>query len=76
MAFLTSDRYKGWKGSLFVGALSFKLLSRLKVQGNTIVGEERLLQDIGRIRDVRMSPDGYLYIALENPGRIFRLMPM
>ncbi|AKQ47657.1 membrane protein [Rufibacter radiotolerans] len=76
MAFLTGDRYKGWKGSLFVGSMSFKFLSRLTVAGNTITGEERLLQDIGRVRDVRMSPDGYLYIAVEKPGIIYRLMPV
>ncbi|GAB2550434.1 PQQ-dependent sugar dehydrogenase [Rufibacter soli] len=76
MAFLTSDRYKGWKGSLFVGSMSFKFLSRLKVEGNKITGEERLLQDIGRVRDVRMSPDGFLYIAVEKPGIIYKLVPV
>jgi aldose sugar dehydrogenase len=76
MAFLTSDRYKGWKGSLFAGSMSFKFLSRLKVEGNKITGEERLLQDIGRVRDVRMSPDGFLYIAVEKPGIIYKLVPV
>ena len=57
------------------GSLSFKLLSRAKVEGNKIVGEERLLEGIGRIRDVKMSPDGYIYIATEKPGIIYRLVP-
>ncbi|WP_181305906.1 PQQ-dependent sugar dehydrogenase [Rufibacter sp. XAAS-G3-1] len=76
MAFVTGNRYKGWEGSLLVGSLSFKFLSRLDVKGNTIVKEERLLQDIGRVRDVRVSPDGYVYIAVENPGVIYRLVPV
>ncbi|MFB9864169.1 PQQ-dependent sugar dehydrogenase [Rufibacter immobilis] len=76
MAFVTGDRYPGWKGSLLVGALSFKLLARLELNGDKVVREERLLQDVGRIRDVRMSPDGYVYIAVENPGIIYRLVPV
>jgi glucose/arabinose dehydrogenase len=75
MAFVTGNRYKGWEGDLLSGALSFKLLSRAKVEGNKIVGEERLLEDVGRIRDVKMSPDNYIYIATEKPGIIYRLVP-
>ncbi|WP_242693396.1 PQQ-dependent sugar dehydrogenase [Sabulibacter ruber] len=76
MAFITSDKYKGWEGDLLVGSLSFKFLSRLEVDGNRIVREERLLKDIGRVRDVRQSPDGFVYIAVENPGVIYRLVPV
>ncbi|WP_460924384.1 PQQ-dependent sugar dehydrogenase [Pontibacter brevis] len=75
MAFVTGNRYKGWEGDLLSGSMSFKFLSRAKVEGNNIVGEERLLQDIGRVRDVKMSPDGYVYIAVEKPGIIYRLVP-
>jgi glucose/arabinose dehydrogenase len=75
MAFVTGNRYKGWEGDLLSGALSFKLLSRAKVEGNKIVGEERLLEGVGRIRDVKMSPDNYIYIATEKPGIIYRLVP-
>ncbi|MBC3541500.1 PQQ-dependent sugar dehydrogenase [Rufibacter sediminis] len=76
MAFVTGDKFKNWKGDLLVGSLSFKFLSRLEVDGNKIVKEERLLQDIGRVRDVRVSPDGYVYVAVENPGVIYRLVPV
>ncbi|WP_210486984.1 PQQ-dependent sugar dehydrogenase [Rufibacter aurantiacus] len=75
MAFVTGNRYKGWEGDLLVGSLSFKFLSRLDVDGNRVIKEERLLPDIGRVRDVRQSPDGYIYIAVENPGVIYRLVP-
>jgi glucose/arabinose dehydrogenase len=75
MVFLTSDRYPGWKGSLFVGALRAQALVRLGVDGRRITGEERLLTDLdARIRDVRQGPDGWLYVVTDgNDGRILRL---
>jgi len=77
MTFYTGDKFPAWKGSLFVGALKFQLLARLEVEGNRIVREERLLEDMGeRIRDVRQGPDGYLYLLTdEEDGRILRLEP-
>jgi glucose/arabinose dehydrogenase len=77
MAFLTSERYPGWQGSLFVGALRASLLVRLQLDGNKVVGEERLLQDFGeRIRDVRQGPDGWLYLLTDSDnGRVVRLAP-
>lgn len=77
MTFYTGDKFPAWKGSLFVGALKFQLLARLEVDGNRIVKEERLLQDMGeRIRDVVQGPDGYLYLLTdEDDGRILRLEP-
>jgi glucose/arabinose dehydrogenase len=75
MAFLTSDRYPGWKGSLFIGALSGQALVRLELDGRKVVSEERLLQSLGeRIRDVRQGPDGWLYLLTDNDnGRILRI---
>lgn len=76
MDFVTGDRYPGWEGSIFNGALSFQLLSRIVVDGETFVHEERLLEGIGRIRDVRMGPDGFLYFSNESDGVISRLVPV
>jgi len=75
MAFLTSDRYPGWQGSLFVGTLRGQALLRLSLDGNRVSGEERLLEDLGeRIRDVRQGPDGWLYILTDaSDGRLIRL---
>ena len=75
LAFLTSERYPGWKGNAFVGALKAQLLVRLELDGRKVVREERLLQNLGeRIRDVRQGPDGWLYIVTDSPnGRIIRL---
>jgi len=75
MAFLTSDRYPGWKGNLFVGALRAEMLVRLTLDGRQVTGEERLLTDLKeRIRDVRQGPDGWLYVLTDSSnGRIIRL---
>jgi aldose sugar dehydrogenase len=75
MAFLTSERYPGWKGSLFIGALRAEALVRLTLDGRRVVGEERLLESLKeRIRDVRQGPDGWLYVLTDNAdGRVLRL---
>jgi len=78
MAFYTGDLFPGWKGSLINGALKFELLSRLMLDGDKVVKEERLLQDLNeRIRDVRQGPDGALYLLTDNAaGRILRVAPV
>jgi glucose/arabinose dehydrogenase len=75
MVFLTSDRYPGWKGDLFIGTLRGQALLRLNVDGNTIKSEQRLLDGLGhRIRDVRQGPDGWLYVLTDgNEGEVIRL---
>jgi aldose sugar dehydrogenase len=75
MAFVTGDRYPGWKNSLMVGTLAPRYLHRVELDGERVVVQEELLPGIGRVRDVRMAPDGYLYVAAENPGIIYRLIP-
>lgn len=77
MAFLTSDRYPGWKGNLFIGALRGQALVRITLDGNRVVAQERLLQSLNeRIRDVRQGPDGLLYLLTDNAdGRILKLLP-
>lgn len=77
MTFYTGERYRGWKGSLFVGSLKFDSLVRLNLKGNEVVSEERLLEgEIGRIRDVQQAPNGYLYVLTdESDGGLYRLKP-
>ena len=66
MAFLTSDRYgEDWKGSLFVGSLKFSYLARLQLAGGMVTREEKLLEGVGRVRDVRQGPDGWLYLLTD-----------
>lgn len=77
MAFYTGDRVPAWKGNLFVGSLKFGSLHRVVLDGTRVVAQEQMLTEIGEnIRDVRDGPDGYLYLATDNPdGRILRLEP-
>ena len=77
MAFYDGDKFPEWQGDLFVGALKYRLLVRLELDGSEVVNEERMLQDkLGRIRDVRSGPDGYVYLLSdESPGTLARLEP-
>jgi glucose/arabinose dehydrogenase len=77
MAFYTGNLIPSWNGSLINGALKFELLSRLTLDGDRAVKEERLLQSLHeRIRDVRQGPDGAIYLLTDNSaGRILRLAP-
>lgn len=75
MAFYTADRIPAWKHSLFVGALARTCLIRLELDGDRIVGEERLLSERKeRIRDVRVGPDGLLYLLTDDAdGKLLRV---
>jgi len=77
LAFVTSDRYPGWKGSLVLGALRAQALVRLELDGRKVVKEHRHLTNLNhRIRDVRQGPDGLLYLLTDNPeGRLIKLVP-
>ncbi len=75
MTFYTGDVFPKWRGNLLIGALKARLLVRLILAGNTVVGEERLLTGLReRIRDVRQGPDGHVYILTDaRDGRLLRL---
>ncbi len=77
MAFYTGDKFPRWRGDLFVGALRDQMLVRLKLDGEKVVKEERMLKGApGRIRDVRNGPDGLLYLLTDSPqGVLARLEP-
>jgi glucose/arabinose dehydrogenase len=77
MTFYNGAALPAWRGNLFVGALAAKMLSRLELDGEKVVKEERLLTDMGeRIRDVREGPDGALWLVTDNAaGRILRITP-
>jgi glucose/arabinose dehydrogenase len=74
MAFVTSNAYPEWKGSLLVGSLSFQYLERLELDGLMVTKREKLMEGIGRVRNVRQGPDGLIYVAVEGKG-IYRLIP-
>jgi len=77
MAFVSGSRFPQWQGNLLVGALRGQMLVRLVLDGEKVLHEERLLQSrVGRIRDVRMGPDGLVYLLSDGPdGALMRLEP-
>lgn len=80
MTFYTGSLFPEWKGNLFVGGHATNDLVRLVVEGDKVVGEERLLKDLQpkpeRIRDVRQGPDGAIYILTDSAtGRLLKLVP-
>jgi glucose/arabinose dehydrogenase len=79
MTFYTADLFPAWKGSLFVGGHGTYDLVRLSLDGEKIVGEERLLKDLQprpRVRDVRQGPDGALYVLTDSTsGKLLKLVP-
>ena len=76
LAFYDATLFPAWRGSLFVGALAGKHLARLTLDGQRIIGEERLLVGRARIRDVKVGPDGALYLLTdEDDGELLALVP-
>ena len=77
MAFYTGHPGAPWNDSLFLGALVERNLIRLSLQGERIIGEERLLNEIGeRVRDVRVGPDSNIYVLTdENDGKLLKIEP-
>lgn len=76
-SFYTGSLFPTWSGNLLVGALAGQHLARLVLDGEKVVAEERLLTDLSeRIRDVRMGPDGAVWLLTDSPdGRLLRLIP-
>ncbi len=80
MVFYTGSLFPAWKGSLFIGGLAGTCVVRLTVEGDKVVGEERLLKDLQpkpeRIRDVVQGPEGALYLLTDSgEGRVLKLVP-
>ncbi|MCX7547199.1 PQQ-dependent sugar dehydrogenase [Xanthomarina sp. F1114] len=75
MAFISSDKYPGWKGNLLVGSLKFQYVSRCVLKDKEVVNEEKILEGLGRVRSLEQGPDGYIYVGIENLG-IVKLLPM
>lgn len=76
------DKFPQWQGDIFVGGLAGELIARLEMDEDyrTVLREEELLYGMGRIRDVRQGPDGYIYAALEDrqgaPTAVVRMEPL
>jgi glucose/arabinose dehydrogenase len=75
LAFSSGDQFPAWNNDLFVGALKQQELRRLRLKDRQVVSQEIILKNIGRIRDVKNGPDGYLYVILNDPDKVIRLVP-
>ena len=79
-AFYTGDRFPQWKGQLFIGGMAGEQLARVVIAGDKVMSRETILPGVGRIRDVRQGPDGYLYLVTEDddgkPTPVVRLEPV
>ena len=81
LLFYTGDKFPEWQGSLFAGGLAGQRLERFTLEGGEITAVETLMRGMGRIRDVRQGPDGYIYVAITSraagePTPIVRLEPV
>lgn len=74
MDFVTGDRYPNWKGHLLVGSLKFNYIELVKLDGKKVVDRIKIAEDIGRVRNVKMGPDGFIYVGIEGRG-IFKIIP-
>ena len=74
--FYNGSRFPQWKNSLFIASLVGRHLRRLEIEDDKVVRQEVLFSEMGRVRDVVTGPDGLIYLALNNPGRIARLVPV
>ena len=72
--FYDGNIFKNWKNNLLVTSLKFENLYRLTIDQNKVIDQEIIYSAGSRIRDVETGPDGYIYLALEDPGRIIRFI--
>lgn len=73
--FYRGDLFKKWKNKLLVGALKYEEVRLLSIEGDRIMHDEVILKGQGRVRDVQTSPDGAIYVVLNDPGTVLKLMP-
>tara|TARA_B100000686_G_scaffold112835_1_gene120478 strand:+ start:22696 stop:23853 length:1158 start_codon:yes stop_codon:yes gene_type:complete len=74
--FYNEGAFKPWKNNLLVTSLKFERLHRLVIKNGKKVDEEIIFNAGSRVRDVEVGPGGFIYVALENPGRIVKLIPI
>lgn len=75
MAFIKGNKYPGWENSLLIGSLRFNYIDRCVIENNKIIRKEKIAKGIGRVRNVVINPEGIVYVGVENPGRILKLVP-
>lgn len=72
--YISSEIYPDWKGSLLAGALVFKYIERIVLEDDIVVSRSKIAENLGRPRDIKQGPDGYIYVSIENKG-VYKIMP-
>jgi glucose/arabinose dehydrogenase len=75
MHFVTSEKYPEWQGHMLVGSLKFRYLLLMEINGEEVLSQTKLFEDVGRLRSISQSPDGYIYIGTDGSG-IFKVTPL
>lgn len=75
LAYIDSPKYPDWKGKLLSGSLKYKYLNLSDFSTGVASVETQLFPNIGRLRSVIQGTDGYIYVGVEQPGRIYRILP-
>ncbi|HEY8991911.1 MAG TPA: PQQ-dependent sugar dehydrogenase [Luteolibacter sp.] len=73
--FYNGDKFPQWRGDALAGALAQKEIRRIRIQDHKVVSQEIILKNLGRVRDVACGPDGYVYVLLNSPDQLLRLVP-
>ena len=74
MTFIRGGKYPGWKNDIILGSLKFNYLIRVNLDGDKIISHEVVAKGIGRVRNVKQGPDGFIYVGVEGKG-LYRLLP-
>lgn len=74
MTFITSDKYPQWQGKMLVGSLKFLHLVLVDLDGENVIGHNKVFENIGRVRSVKQGADGFIYVGTDGTG-IFRIVP-
>lgn len=67
--------FPNWKGDLFAGGLSGANVDRLRIKGEKLIEVEEIVFGMGRVRDVSIHRDGTIYVALNQPDKVVRVVP-
>jgi glucose/arabinose dehydrogenase/mono/diheme cytochrome c family protein len=76
MDIVYGDHYPGWNGTMMIGSLVQKRLNRTVISGDKGTADEKLIQGIGRVRDVALAPDDFIYVLTEDTGLLIRILPV
>ena len=75
MKIYENDLIPNWNGDILVTSLKYEFLERVKIENGAKIGSEKIYDAGSRVRDVEVGPEGFIYVALENPGRIVKIKP-